>query len=104
MTSTTQLTGSVRAANKLEREDLIDWYRQELARVRNLARLDNPEVRNTYAWVTEFLEAVIAGREPPVEPPKLPPTRSSMRFLDSLEGLEPPKKQNRTTLTLGGAQ
>jgi len=100
MTSTTHLTRSVRAANKLEREDLIDWYRQELARVRNLARLDNPEVRNTYAWVTEFLEDVIAGRKPPVEPPKLPPVRSSMRFLDELERV--PKAQHRPTLTLGG--
>ena len=94
-------TLSEREANRMQEQDLIDWYRQELARVRRLARLDSPEVRYTYGWVTQFIEDVIAGREPPVEPPKLPPTRSPGRFLASLEGLEPPKKQNRPTLKLG---
>jgi len=94
-------TESLREAYKVEGLDLIDWYRQELARVKRLARLENPEVRHTYSWVTAWLEDVIAGREPPVKP-KRAPRRSSMRFIDPLGEVVPPK--SRSTLTLGGAQ
>jgi len=93
-------TLSEREANRMQEQDLIDWYRQELARVKRLARLDSPEVRYTYGWVTQFLRDVIEGRELPVKPPKKPARKASAEFLAEVDAAAKP--QRRPTLTLGG--
>lgn len=95
------ITQSTREAERLESDDLLSWYRDELSRIRRLANTDSPEVRHTLSWSIPWFEAVLAGREPPARPPKKPARKSATRFLDVVAP-ELPERARRKKLTLSG--